>query len=62
MFDDDQPRKPKAALKNLEPMSLSDLNAYITELEGEILRAKGEISRKSAHMNAASALFKHKSE
>ena len=62
MFDDDLPRKPKAAIKNLEPMSLSDLEFYITELEGEIKRAQAEITRKSTHMNAASALFKTKCE
>ncbi|HNQ91961.1 MAG TPA: DUF1192 domain-containing protein [Alphaproteobacteria bacterium] len=62
MFDDDLPQKKKTSLKNLEPLSLDDLKTYIDELQAEIVRAQGEIDRKSAHMNAASALFKIKSE
>ncbi|MDD3019664.1 MAG: DUF1192 domain-containing protein [Alphaproteobacteria bacterium] len=63
MFDDDIPRKIKSgSVKNLEPMSLDDLKAYIDDLAAEIERTKVEINRKSAHMNAASSLFKIPSE
>ena len=62
MFDDDLPMKPKARPKNLEPMSLPELKAYIDDLKAEIVRVEAEITRKSAHMNAASALFKTKTE
>ncbi|MCB1557924.1 MAG: DUF1192 domain-containing protein [Alphaproteobacteria bacterium] len=58
MFDEDLPLKPKTSLKNLEPMSLDELKAYIEDLKSEISRAEAEIARKSAHMNAASSLFK----
>lgn len=61
MFDDDlAPRKPKKTLKNLEPLSLDELADYITEMKEEIQRAELEITRKKAHMNAASTLFKSK--
>jgi len=60
MFDDDLPKKPKTGVvKNLEPMSLDELRAYIADLKLEIDRAELEIARKSAHMNAASSLFKN---
>ncbi len=59
MFDDDlDPRKPKKALKNLENLSLDELADYISEMKSEIERAELEISRKKAHMSAASTLFK----
>lgn len=60
MFDDDLPKKSKTGLvKNLEPMSLDELRSYISDLKLEIDRAELEIARKSAHMNAASSLFKN---
>ncbi|MDY0029010.1 MAG: DUF1192 domain-containing protein [Pseudobdellovibrionaceae bacterium] len=59
MFDEDLPKKNKAGgIKNLEPMSLDELRVYISDLKLEIDRAELEIARKSAHMNAASSLFK----
>lgn len=59
MFDDDLPVKSKSApQRNLEPLSLAELDAYVVELKGEISRTEAEIARKSAHMNAASSLFK----
>lgn len=59
MFDDDlEPRKPKKTLKNLEPMSIDELNAYINDMKEEIARTEAEINRKKSHMTAASSLFK----
>ncbi len=59
MFDDDiSPPKKSGSVKNLEPMSLAELETYIKDLEAEIERTKVEIGRKSAHMSAASSLFK----
>lgn len=62
MFNDDLPMKPKSSPRNLEPMSLPELKAYIDELKAEIERVELEIGRKSAHMNAAAALFKTRTE
>jgi uncharacterized small protein (DUF1192 family) len=60
MFDDDLSRlkKPGQGVKNLEPLSLDELKAYIVELENEIERSRAEIVKKEAHKNAASAFFK----
>ena len=59
MFDDElEPRKKPVTLKNLEPMSLDELQAYIQEMKDEISRAENEIKRKKAHMDAASSVFK----
>ena len=59
MFDDEnEPQKKTPTVKNLEPMSVDELQAYITELKGEIMRTEEEIKRKQAHMDAASSIFK----
>jgi len=59
MFDDDlEPQKKKKVLKKLDSLSLDELRDYIAEMKEEILRAEGEIARKSSHMSAAAALFK----
>ena len=59
MFDDDldpKTRKPKP--RDLEKMSVSDLEEYVEDLSAEIERVKGEISKKKAHAEAASSIFK----
>ncbi len=61
MFDNDlEPLKGKKQVKNLDPMSLAELNDYIQALKDEITRAEQEIARKKAHLDAASSLFKSK--
>lgn len=57
-IEDLEPRKTKPKPKNLEPLSVDELNEYIRELEAEIERVKADISKKQAHMNAAAAFFK----
>lgn len=62
MFDDEfDPRTKKRTLKNLEPMSIDELQDYIVSLMEEITRTEGEIARKQAHAAAASSFFKPKS-
>ncbi len=62
MFDDEnEPRLAKKVLKKLDGMSIDELTAYVQEMKDEIERAQAEIKRKEAHMNAASSLFKSKS-
>lgn len=59
MFDDEmEPRKKQAALKNLEPMSVDELQHYVEDLKAEIARADAEISKKKAYASAASSFFK----
>lgn len=59
MFDDDlEPKKKAAALKNLEPMSVDELLAYVETMKAEITRVEAEIARKKAYAQAASSFFK----
>ena len=60
MDDDDLPRAKKPAPKNLAPMSIAELEAYIGELEEEILRVRADIAGKRAQRGGAEALFKRK--
>jgi uncharacterized small protein (DUF1192 family) len=62
MFDDDnEPRLAKKTLKKLDGMSIHELSDYVQEMKDEIIRAETEIKKKEAHKNAASTLFKTKS-
>lgn len=59
MFDDElDPRTKKPTLKNLEPMSVDELENYIKNMESEIERTRAEIARKKAYQQAADSFFK----
>lgn len=59
MFDDDlSPQKKAPKLRNLEPMSVDELAAYVEEMKAEILRTEAEIAKKKAYATAASSFFK----
>lgn len=59
MFDDDlEPQKKPEKKKNLEPMSVDELENYIQDMKEEIARTEEEIKKKKAHMDAASSVFK----
>lgn len=59
MFDDDlDPKKKPSKLKNLEPLSVDELAAYIDDLKAEIVRTEAEMAKKKAYANAASSFFK----
>jgi uncharacterized small protein (DUF1192 family) len=58
--DDLEPLKPKPKPRNLEPMSVAELNGYIAELEAEIERARTAIAGKTTHRVGAESLFKRK--
>ena len=61
MEDEDLlPRNKQPAKKNLVPLSVAELGAYIEELEGEIARARADIVAKRAQRGGAEALFKRK--
>ena len=58
MFNDENFGRKQAGPKDLEPMSLNELKEYIEGLQDEIVRAEAEITRKKAHMESASSVFK----
>ncbi len=59
MFDEDlEPQKEKPKPKNLENMSIDEMEAYIEDMKTEIIRVEEEIGRKKTHMDAASSAFK----
>ncbi len=59
MFDEDLPQKNTGEFpRNLEAMSVSDLQDYITDLENEITRVKVDVEQKKASQDAASSVFK----
>ncbi|HLO76469.1 MAG TPA: DUF1192 domain-containing protein [Magnetospirillum sp.] len=57
-WDDIEPKKKSAALRNLEIMGVAELNAYITELEAEIARVRAAIAAKQSARQGAEGFFK----
>jgi uncharacterized small protein (DUF1192 family) len=57
-LDELEPRKQKPQLRNLDVLSIEELNNYIEEMRTEIKRVEEKIAVKKAHINAASGLFK----
>lgn len=59
MFDDElEPRKKAPAQKNLVDMGIVELEEYIAELQGEIIRAEKEIEKKKIIRDRAASVFK----
>lgn len=58
MDDDLEPRKRSFEPQNLEPLSIEELEAYISELQAEIGRARAAIEAKSAQRGAADSIFR----
>ncbi len=50
-------RQPKQK-RDLAPMAIAELEAYIAEMEEEIARARAEIAAKRKQRGGAEALFK----
>lgn len=59
MFDDDLP-KPKTSEfpRNLENMSVDEIDDYVAELRAEIERCEADKAKKKASMDAAANVFK----
>ncbi|HEX6121478.1 MAG TPA: DUF1192 domain-containing protein [Dongiaceae bacterium] len=53
-----EPRKQKPQPRNLDVLSIEELNAYIEEMRAEIRRVEEKIAAKKAHINAAAGIFK----
>ena len=52
------PRQKKPQKKDLSPLGVAELEAYISELDQEIERARTEIAAKRKQRSGADALFK----
>ncbi len=57
-IDELEPTKKRPAPKNLEPMSIEELEEYIEDLRAEIERVRADIAAKQAQFGAAEALFR----
>ena len=56
--EDLEARRKKPAAKDLNPLSIDDLEGYIEELQAEIARARTMITAKKAVRQGAEAFFK----
>ena len=56
--DELEPQKKKPVLRNLDPLSIEELQAYILEMKEEISLVEAKIAAKQAHLSAAATLFK----
>jgi len=60
MFDDlPMKKKTEDFPRNLEGMSISDLQDYVTQLQNEITRVESDIKNKKASQEAAASVFKN---
>jgi uncharacterized small protein (DUF1192 family) len=53
-----EPKKQKPQPRNLDVLSIEELNNYIAEMRTEIARVEEKIAAKKAHIDAAAGLFK----
>lgn len=58
MFEDLPTPKSENFPRNLENLSVKELEEYILELESEIVRARDDIKKKNASQDAANSFFK----
>lgn len=57
-LDDLEPRNRPPQKKNLEVMSVGELEEYVAALQAEIARTEDEIAKKRDHLSSADSLFK----
>jgi uncharacterized small protein (DUF1192 family) len=60
--DEIEPLRANVKPRDLQPMSVEELENYIAALEAEIARADAMIARKQAHKSGIDALFGGKSD
>lgn len=56
--EDLEPRRKTPKLRDLAPLAIAELEAYIIELEAEIERVRNEIAAKRKQRGGAESLFK----
>tara|TARA_A100001037_G_scaffold56435_1_gene48628 strand:- start:204 stop:389 length:186 start_codon:yes stop_codon:yes gene_type:complete len=59
-IEDDRPQNMPKPKRDLDPMSIEELQEYIEEMEEEIERVRGEIVKKEEHRAGVEGLFKSK--
>ena len=59
-INDDLPQNTPKPKRDLDPMSIEELQEYIAEMHEEIERVRAEIAKKEAHRSGVEALFKKK--
>ncbi len=57
-LDDLEPRNRPPRKKNLEVMSVEELEDYVAALKAEIERTREMIAKKRDHLSSADSLFK----
>lgn len=55
--DELEPLRTNIKPRDLQPMSIEELESYIAALEAEITRADAMIAKKQAHKSGIDALF-----
>ncbi len=60
MFDEELPKKKPGGEfpRNLEKMSIAEIEDYIVALKEEVTRAEQDIKKKKASRDAAASIFK----
>jgi uncharacterized small protein (DUF1192 family) len=56
--EDLEPRKKAPAPRELDSLSIEELQDYIAQLTAEIERARAKIAAKRAHLEGAAGLFR----
>lgn len=56
--NDDLPQNMPKPKRDLDPMSIEELNDYIAEMQEEIERVRAEIAKKESHRADVDSLFK----
>ena len=57
-INDDLPQNRPKKKRDLDPMSVEELREYIFEMEEEIERVNGEITKKQSHRANVDSLFR----
>jgi uncharacterized small protein (DUF1192 family) len=57
-IEDLEPRNKPAAKKNLDPLGVDELEAYLAALEAEMARVRAEIEVKRKRRSGAESIFK----
>lgn len=56
--DDLEPLRKKSQPRNLDPMSIEELQEYVATLKAEIARVEEKMKAKQSHAAAAASFFK----